>query len=141
MEHLKINYATEEQLVVMILEENAARSSQEYIDACSKAAEKNRDWLEVTAKMQEKIVAKYFSRKIDQLVVLHQFRSAQYLFPENPIFKTPVYVRENKANAGHYNEGDLIPNHALFDLDGKSKTMHELCQNEGTTIFISGSHT
>src|SRR5579863_3817132 len=102
-----IRYPTKQDLISMVLEEEQIRTSKEYQDKCSAVKDVPNGWLQVTADVQKQIVNKHgFIDEVDEIIALNHLRRARFIYPEEPIFFTPVYVRNNKANKGTLKIGD-----------------------------------
>jgi hypothetical protein len=141
----QIKLLTNEKLLEkIILEEEQIRMSKEYQDACTQVKNIPNGWLQVTAKMQRDLVKKHgFDDDISCNIAVNTLRRARYIYPNNPIFKTPVYVRENKARVGELKEGDSIVNVELFQLNKDKVNLQKVIaefKSEYTVIF-GGSHT
>lgn len=125
---LQIKYPNEKMLELMVEEEEKIRTSQWYEDKCTEVKDIPNGWLDVTEQVQRDVVMRHgFTDQISCDVAVNMLRRASILFPDNEKFKTvPLYVRNNKANAGTLVVGDTIPDIEIHDLDGKSLRLHDL---------------
>lgn len=141
---LIISIPSESDLEEMIILEESARRSEEYIQSCTNVASVPNGWLTVTANLQEQIIkSKGFGQNpLSMQIALNKLRRARYYYPENPIFLTPLYVANNKANKGSNSVGDLIPDICLYDLNSNPINLHSIISNKTIkTIIFAGSHT
>jgi hypothetical protein len=132
---------TESILEQMIRDEETARQSQEYQDECTHVKDVPNGWLDITAKLQEIIASKYgFVDPVSNTIAVHRLRTARHIYPENPVFKTPLYVRNNKARQGEFVVGDKVPNIILHKSAETQVNLTDLLNDVPTFIF-AGSHT
>jgi len=138
-----IKIPTEAQLELMIKEEEAMRNSEWYLNECTKVADIPDGWLAVSEKIQIDIVrTNGFHDQVSQDMAINYLRRAPALYPNNPVFQTPVYVRYNKAKKGEMKVGDVVKNLTLNDMDGKEINLHDLLpMNDQLTIIIASSAT
>lgn len=138
---ITIKIPTEKQLELFIRDEEKIRMSKEYSDQCTSVKDIPNGWLKVSEQVQIDIVKKYgFTDSISCDIACNKLRRAQYLYPDNPVFKTPVYVRENKACVGTLKEGDSAPDVTLYKRSGESIKLHQIFSDKVNVIF-AGSHT
>src|ERR1700744_1826785 len=105
-----IKIPDEECLERLVEEEEIIRTSKEYQDACTDVKDIPNGWLQVTEQMQKNLVKKYgFDDTISCDVACNYLRRAQYLYPNNPKFKMPLYVKNNKANNGTLEINNIVP--------------------------------
>lgn len=132
----------ETDLEKLVLEEEKIRMSKEYQNICTSVKDIPNGWLDETAKMQKELVRKHgFTDDISCDIACNRLRRARYIYPNNPIFKTPVYVRENKANVGTLKIGDTLPNITIYDIHKKPVKLHDLTKQDKINIFIGSSAT
>ena len=140
---LSLTIPTEKMLEKLIIEEEQIRMSKEYQDQCTLVKDIPNGWLDVTQKMQIDLIKKHgFVSEMNCDVACNMLRRARYLYPDNKIFtEVPVYVRNNKANAGKYKEGDHVPDVKLFNQCGQEVMLHHLFDDIKPTIVFGGSQT
>jgi hypothetical protein len=135
-----IKIPDKEILIKMILEEEKIRTSKEYQDRCTAVKDIPNGWLQVTEDVQRQIVRDNgFLGEINEEIALNRLRRAQYIYPDEPVFKTPVYVRNNKARKGDTKIGDRITNFKIFDSN-REINLHDKLIPEYNLILTS-SHT
>jgi len=139
---IKLRVPTETELEQLVIREEEIRMSKEYQEECTKVKDIPNGWLDVTRKMQEKLVSDFgFVGEPTHTIACNMLRRARYIFPENKIFTTvPVYVRQNKANDGTLNIGDDPPDIKLHNLDGSIVHLKDIIDDK-INIFFSGSET
>ena len=139
---MKIKIPTEKDLELLIIEEEKIRSSEEYRNECTKVKDISNGWLEITKNIQEKLISDNGYDGVSFHIVLNMLRTAQYLYPNNKIFKeVPVYVRENKANQGKYNIDDIMKHIDVYTINESKISTSEILSNEKLNIIFAGSHT
>lgn len=140
---MSLKIPNEKTLELMVLEEEKRRKSKEYIDACSEVKDIPNGWLTiVTENMQREIVKMFGFTGISEDIALDIFRRAQYIYPENKIFKEiPLQVRLNKSSIGKYIDGDNIPKLNLFDRNKNKISLESILCDDKINLIISGSHT
>lgn len=140
-----IKIPTEKQLEVMIDEEEQIRMSKHYQDECTKVKNVPNGWLKYTETMQEDLVKKHgFDDEISCDVACNRLRRARYIYPDNPKFKEPVYVRENKARKGDLKVGDDVPEIKIHKMDLNNDhviDIREIMDDKKITVIFGGSHT
>ena len=137
---------SEKLLEILVREEEKMRFSQEYIERCNQVADEPNGWLRVTGEMQRSLVEKHcleqgFSDEMSIDITLNRLRTAQYLYPDNPVFKQPVYVRENKANQGTLQVGNPFVDTMLYSRSNDPIKLDDLLDPNKPNIIFSGSHT
>ena len=133
---------SEELLEKMVLLEDTKRRSIEYQEECTRVKDICNGWLDVTAKLQEDVVKSFgFTSPLHCQIAVNMLRRARIIYPENPVFKTPVYVANNKANKGIYVDGDEVPDVTIFKRDFSQIPLKDLVSKSQKTIILSGSHT
>ena len=131
----------EELLERMIQQEELIRMYKAYQDLCTAVKSIPNGWLAVTDQMQTQI-ARDFGFGGDQTeLAVNTLRRAQYLYPNNPIFKLPVYIRNNKAREGTLRVSDTVPTVDLIDLDHKIVGIGSLLKENSYNIFFLSSVT
>lgn len=142
-EDIIIKIPTEKGLELMIIEEEKIRTSKEYQNLCTKVKNIPNGWLDVTEQIQINLVKKYgFIDSISCDVACNHLRRAQYMYPNNPIFKqVPTYVRENKANIGTLDVGSIVPNITLHSHDLSTIKLHDLILEGKLNIIFASSET
>lgn len=139
---MKIKIPTEKDLELLIIEEEKIRSSEEYRNECTKVKDISNGWLEITKNIQEKLISDNGYDGVSFHIALNMLRTAQYLYPNNKIFKeVPVYVRENKANQGKYNIDDIMKHIDVYTINESKISTSEILSNEKLNIIFAGSHT
>ena len=134
---------TKEQLILMLLEEEKIRFSQEYISECNDVALEPNGWLRVSAEKQYKVARQFgFISEIEADIAVNHMRRARYLYPEEKLFQTiPVYVRNNLAEQCKYKVGDTIPNLMIHQLNTQLVNLYDTFDSNKINILIASSHT
>lgn len=133
---------TEKILEAMALMEESIRTSSEYQNECTKVKSIPDGWLAVTENVQKKVADHFgFADPINNEIACNDLRRAHIDFPDNPIFKQSIYVRNNKAKIGTLLEGDITPNISLRTIDNESIYLNELLEENKINIFFGASHT
>jgi hypothetical protein len=139
MRALGLKTPSKEQLLKMVMAEEAYRMSPEYVEECTKVASEVNGWLRINEELQYRIVSDFgFTDPIEREYAVHALRRATITYPD---FPKPVYVRNNKARKGELSVGDKAPSVMLYDLDGSPHELHDLCGNTKPTIIVGSSHT
>lgn len=134
--------ATKETLEKMAQMEESIRMSQEYQDECTKVKDIPNEWLVVTANVQKKVATHFgFTDEINNEIACNDLRRAHVTYPDNPIFKQSVYVRNNKANVGTLNDHDLVPDISLYTINNEKINLSDLLEENKINVFFGASHT
>jgi hypothetical protein len=126
--------------------ENEIRYSDEYVNKCDAVKDIPNGWLDVTDEMQKKLVTDYFTQHGLSLcavpIGLNMLRRLQVTHPNEPIVQDLLYVKNNKANIGKYNEGDSIKDITLWNEIGTENVqLFNLISSDKPTIVFGASHT
>lgn len=101
------------------------------------------DWLEVTDKLQRRVVREFLSCGEDDTwrkeTLLRALRSATNWYPS--LRSIPLYVRFNRARVGDLRPGAVFPNPSVLGLDGQRSALHALlnARTAQKTLLIVGS--
>ena len=134
--------ATEEMLEKMAQMEEFIRTSKEYQDECTKVKDVPNGWLTVTENIQKSIATTFgFDDDINNEIACNDLRRASTTYPNNPIFKQSIYVRNNKANIGTLKEDNDIPNIKLHTIEYKVIELNDLIVDDKINVFFGASHT
>lgn len=134
--------ATEQTLEKMSQMEELIRMSQEYQNECTRVKDIPDGWLTVTEDMQKKVATEFgFDDPINNEIACNDLRRAHITYPDNPVFKQSVYVRNNKANMGTLQDNDIIPNVSLHTIDNEIIDLNDLLEENKINIFFGASHT
>lgn len=138
-----INYPKKTKLIKMLQEEEDIRMSQKYIDMCDAVKDEVNGWLRISEEVQYMVAKKFgYETSIEQDLAVNRMRRAQYIYPEEPLFKTiPVYVRNNLARAGDYKDGDIVPHITIYDENKTKIDMHNLFSKDKMNLLLASSHT
>jgi hypothetical protein len=69
-------------------------------------------------------------------------RTAQHVYPEEPLFKTiSVYVRNNLARQGDYTVGDIVPNILIHNEDLSTVELYDTFSKVKPNLLLCSSHT
>jgi len=138
-------------LVKMLQREEDIRTSTEYITKCDEVASEPNGWLRISADVQKQVAAEFgFISEIENDIAVNQMRRAQYIYPDEPLFRTiPVYVRNNLANKGKYSANDKVPDIILHQLNKVSEdlqstdriNLYQTFDKNRPNILIASSHT
>ena len=138
----KILIPTEKCLELMIFEEEKQRTSKEYVDKCSAVKNEVNGWMRVTAELQSNIAKSFgFVDDISHDIAVNHLRIARYLYPNNPVFQTPLYVKHNKAHGGNFAVNDQIPNVELYTHENIKTCLYDILHQTQPTVIFAGSHT
>ena len=140
-----IKVPSKELLIQMLLEEETIRFSSEYITECNKVASEPNGWLRISGEKQYEIAKKFgFTSEIEADIAVNHMRRAQYLYPEEPLFKTiPVYVRNNLAQQTKYKIQDKVPNLTIYQSNNDLSPikLYETFNPKKINLLIASSHT
>jgi hypothetical protein len=141
-----VRIPTENELLAMIQEEERIRNSSEYIAKCNEVADEINGWLRISAEVQYQVVKAYgFISDIESDIAVNHLRRAQFLYPNNPLFREiPVYVRNNIANKGKFHVGDVVPNisiHHLDDIQQETINLYSIFSKDHMNLLLVSSHT
>lgn len=118
----------------------------------AEAAGSETDWLEVTSRMQERVVREVGVPSERQAAALWLLRSAASLWPDDDELRAvSCWVRHNRARAGDLSEGDLAPDLPLFPLTDEAalasssaataiSSVRHACAGK-PTLLVAGSFT
>ena len=124
--------------------ENEIRYSDSYVNQCDEVRNIPNGWLDVTHKMQTKLVEDYFVEHGLSLcavpIGLSMLRGLQVTHPNEPIVKELLYIKNNKANVGKYKAGDDIKDIQLWTESNQQIQLFSLL-NEKPAIVFGASHT
>ena len=138
-----IHYPKKDNLIKMLQAEEAIRMSQEYIDMCDTVKDEVNGWLRISGEIQHTVAKEFgYVTEIEQDLAVNRMRRAQYLYPDEPLFKTiPVYVRNNVARKGDFVKGDMVPNISIFNENKESVDIFELFSKDKMNLLMASSHT
>lgn len=129
-------------IIELVKIESIMRYSDEYINECNRVANEPNGWLRITGEMQEQIARDYGFTDVAVSIAVNMLRTAQYRYPDNEHVQNLVYVKNNKANLGRFNNGDTIDNVNLYDIDGiHNIELNNLLQKDKINIIFAASHT
>jgi len=119
-----IRKPSKEILIKMLQREEEIRLSTEYIEKCTEVASEPNGWLRISADVQKQVAAEFgYISEIENDIAINQMRRAQYIYPDEPLFRTiSVYVRNNLATKGKYLPNDIVPDILIHQL---SETVSE----------------
>jgi len=135
--------ATKEELILMLNKEEEIRNSQWYVDKCTEVSDEVNGWLRISGEVQYEVVKSFgFTSEMNADIAVNDMRRAQYLYPDEPKFKTiSVYVRNNLANRGNMKPNDCVPNFILHDLKLQQIQLNHILQKNKINVLITSSHT
>jgi hypothetical protein len=140
-------------LIQMLQREEEIRLSAEYINKCTEVASEPNGWLRISAEVQKQVAAEFgYISEIENDIAINQMRRAQYIYPDEPLFRTiPVYVRNNLAAKGKYLPNDIVPDiilHHSNDTYAESESsssdqisLYQTFDNTRPNVLIASSHT
>ena len=141
-------------LIQMLQREEEIRFSSDYINKCTEVASEPNGWLRISADFQKQVATEFgFKSSIENDIAVNHMRRAQYIYPDEPLFKTiPVYVRNNLATKGKFSTNDVVPNiilHQLLDItDHESESgitdhisLYQTFDKTRPNVLIASSHT
>jgi len=137
---MEFHRPTEHTLELMVQEEEKIRTSQRYNTLCTSAKNECNGWLHITKQIQLEVANKFGYFDNEALVAINDLNRARYDYPNNPIFRTPLYVRYNRSRKGEYNVGDFVPNIQLHNRCGDNIMLHDILDDR-ISVIIGGSHT
>ena len=139
---LKFLNLDREKVLNILHREEEIRFSKKYIQECNAVADIPNGWLDVTAKMQKKLVEEFgFIDPIENTLAVNIIRRAYDIYPDKQIKNSVVQFRENIANKGNYKEGDEFMNLTLHNIDGKSIYLYDILDSKKYNVILAGSHT
>lgn len=137
-----LNLPSPKDVIQMLTKERDIRLSPEYIKKCDEVADEPNGWLRITDEMQKQIVKDAGFKNAGFDIALNMMRRAQYDYPDDPIVKDLVYVKNNKANIGTFKSGDDIKDIELYDKEGNKKIQfNQLLSDDKVNIIFAASHT
>ena len=138
-----IKIPSKEQLLLMLLEEEKIRFSQEYILECNNVASEPNGWLRISEEKQYEIAKKFgFNTDIELDIAVNHMRRAQYLYPEEEQFKSiPVYVRNNLAKQCIYSNNQIVPNISIRQMNLEPIHLYDTFKPNHINVLIASSHT
>lgn len=139
-----IKYPDKDTLIQMLTMEESIRMSPEYIKLCDEVKDEVNGWLRISEEIQYKIARDFgYTSTLEQDLAVNRMRRAQYLYPEEPLFKTiPVYVRNNIANVGTFVATDIVPNLMIHHISNLEEVqLYDVFSKEKPTLLLASSHT
>ena len=132
-------------LIQMLQREEEIRFSSDYINKCTEVASEPNGWLRISAEFQKQVASEFgFKSSIENDIAVNHMRRAQYIYPDEPLFKTiPVYVRNNLATKGKFSTNDVVPNiilHQLLDITDHI-SLYQTFDKTRPNVLIASSHT
>lgn len=139
----KLKYPDKNTLIEMLKVEEEIRMSQKYIDACNEVKDEINGWLRISEEIQYKIAYDFgYTKSVEQSIAVNRMRTAQYIYPDEPLFKTiPVYVRNNLARNGEFKIGDNVPNIKINNIDTSDILLHDTFDKNKPNLLLCSSHT
>ena len=133
---------TREKILEILHEENKRRLSSEYINECTKVAHIPNEWLNVTEKLQTKLLEDFgYKAPLFNSLAKNIIRRAPIIFPDdNEIKESTVQFRENLVCKCKYKIGDTIPNLDVYNLDKELIKIYDLI-GTNKTLILCGSYT
>lgn len=130
-------------LLKMVKLEESIRMSQEYIKMCDEVKDEINGWLRISEEIQYKIVEEFgYTTIIEKDIAVNLLRRAQYIYPDEPLFKTiPVYVRNNLSKKGDFKNGDTIPNIKIHKEDMTDVYLYDIFDKVKPNLLLCSSHT
>lgn len=140
---ITINYPDKDDLIKMLQAEEQIRMSAEYLKMCDAVKNEPNGWLRISEQIQYNIAKQFgYVRSIEQDLAVNRMRRAQYLYPNEPLFKTiSVYVRNNLAREGDFKVGNLVPNLTIFNENLKQIQLYDTLNKTKLNMLIASSHT
>ena len=138
-----IHYPKREKLIQMLQDEEEIRMSQGYIDMCDAVKDEVNGWLRISEEVQQSVAKKHgYMSSIELDLAVNRMRRAQYIYPDEPLFKTiPVYVRNNVAREGDYKKGDIVPQIMIHDENKAPVDLYSLFSKDKINLLMASSHT
>lgn len=138
-----LKYPDKETLIKMLELEESIRMSKEYVEMCNNVKDEINGWLRISEEIQYKIVKNFgYTNIIEQDLAVNRMRTAQYLYPDEPKFKTiSVYVRENLAKMGDFKVGDVVPNILIHNTNTTMTNLHNTFDKTKPNLLLCSSHT
>jgi hypothetical protein len=142
-----IKKPSKEILIQMLQKEESIRFSPEYIAKCTEVASEPNGWLRISADVQKQIASEFgYISEIENDIAINHMRRAQYIYPDEPLFKTiSVYVRNNLATKGNYLANDIVPDITLHQMENSPESdkinLYQTFDKLRPNILIASSHT
>ena len=136
-------------LIQMLQREEEIRFSSEYIDKCTEVASEPNGWLRISSEVQKQVATEFgYISEIENDIAINQMRRAQYIYPDEPLFKTiSVYVRNNLATKGKFSTNDVVPDIILHQLNENDMystdhiSLYQTFDKNRQNVLIASSHT
>lgn len=123
----------------MLIRENELRLSDEYQkEYCQAEKTSYSSWLDVTDRLQRQVI-KEFNLDDDMEDALLCLRCATQIYPD--LHDIPIYVKYNRARDGNLQEGDIVPNIPVIQINGKENQLFDDGLKSSSTVLISGSYS
>lgn len=140
---ITIKYPNKLILIKMLETEESIRMSKEYVEMCDNVKDEINGWLRISEEIQYQIAKDFgYTTMLEQDLAVNRMRTAQYLYPEEQLFKTiPVYVRENLARSGNFSIGDIVPNITIHKDDTTQINLYDTFSKTQSNLMLCSSHT
>ena len=127
-------------LEALLVAEEKARHSPEYVRECDEVKDEVNGWLRISAEYQKKIAKSFgFKDGIEVTYAVDQMRRATQIYPE--LREISVYRRENLANKGKFRSGDTVPNVIIHKRNLSEIRLYDTFSQEIPNVLILSSHT
>ena len=133
---------TYDKILEILYEENKRRLSFEYINECTKVAHIPNEWINVTEKLQTKLLEDFgYKNPLLNSLVKNIIRRAPVIFKnDKKIISSTVQFRENLVCKCKYKLGDTIPNLEIHNLDRELVKIYDVIGTK-KTLIMCGSYT
>jgi hypothetical protein len=130
-------------LIQMLKAEEAERMGPTYAQTCDLVANEPNGWLRISEELQYSIARQFGFDGFDSHIAVNHMRRAQYIYPNDPEFKTiSVYVRENLARPCDYFLDSEFPDVlTVFTLGLQLVKLTDTFAKDKFNILISSSAT
>ena len=99
------------------------------------------DWIDVvTAHQGEMMNEAGFTEERNE-AALNVFRRARHIFPDDPFYTTPIYIKYNRAGHCLLDVGEKVPEMMLHQEDATPMKMSTLLADPKPTLIVAGSYT
>ena len=133
---------TLEQLIAMVAKEAEFRLDMKYIEECDSVAHIPNGWLNVTEKWQKQLILSFgFMEGLEADWALNSLRRARYDYMNEPLLKIGVHIENNLANRGIYNNGDIVPNFYINDMNKDTIYLYDIFSKTQMNLLIASSHS
>ena len=79
--------------------------------------------------------------ELEKEIALNCLRRAHTLYPQEITFQDAIQVKNNLANKGKYNTGDILPNIILYTMNMKQINLYDTLNKKQRNLIIGSSQS